>query len=172
MQILHYGKLRLEHHCHSWFNRGDKVSNATSLNELNMKIYYLSRNVISCEEAAREKHIPLKNELKSMVLTTSDGLAVIHIPGDKMVDLRKIKRFLAVREAYLASKEILTQLGIQPGTVSPLVDNIWNLKQLISKEIMSLSFVSTNTGDLNRYVIFHPKTLLLNPNIEIGEFSK
>jgi prolyl-tRNA editing enzyme YbaK/EbsC (Cys-tRNA(Pro) deacylase) len=148
------------------------VPEILSLRDFNYTIHTLSRNVVSCEDAAREKNIPLKNELKTLILTTSNGQVATHLSGDRKVDLRKIKHLLAVKEACLASKETLAKLGVQPGTASPFVDSIWNLKQLISNEIMSLDFVSTNNGELNEYVVFPPAALLINPDIMVGQFSK
>ena len=56
-----------------------------------LKVYSLSCSVITCKEAASAKKIPLKNELKSLVLTTSNGLYLLHLPGDKKANLRTVK---------------------------------------------------------------------------------
>lgn len=132
----------------------------------------LDHQVVSCEEAAAAKGIPLVNELKSLVLETSKGLCIVHIPGNKCLDLRKVKTFLNTDEACLASKEVLTALGVQPGTVTPFSNNIWDLKQLVSEEILSFKFISTNNGRLDEYIIFSPTLLLKIPNIYIGNFNR
>ena len=135
-------------------------------------VQILQREVVSCEEASLAKGIPLTNELKSLVLTTNKGYYVVHIPGDMMVDLRKIKNYLTVNEAFLASKDDLKKLGVQPGTVSPFVEAIWNLPHLISSDLLLLDFVSTNIGELNKFMNFPPSELLENPCIRIGNFCR
>lgn len=134
--------------------------------------HQLNYQVVSCEEAATAKGIPLVNELKSLVLETSNGLYIVHIPGNKYLDLRKVKKFINTKDACLASKEVLASLGMQPGTVTPFNNNIWNLRQLVSEEILSLKFVSTNNGKLNEYIRFTPTLLLEIPNIYVGNFSR
>lgn len=133
---------------------------------------HLNHQVVSCEEAAAAKGISLVNELKSLVLETSKGLYIVHIPGNKCLDLRKVKKFIHVDEACLASKEVLTSLGVRPGTVTPFSDNIWNLRQLVSEEILSLKFVSTNNGKLDEYISFSPMLLLKVPNVYVGNFVR
>lgn len=132
----------------------------------------LNHQVVSCGEAATAKGIPLVNELKSLILETSKGLYIVHIPGNKYLDLRKVKTFINTNEAYLASKEVLTSLEVQPGTVTPFSNNIWNLRQLISEEILNLKFVSTNNGKLDEYISFPPTLLLKIPNVYVGNFSR
>lgn len=132
----------------------------------------LNHQVVSCKEAATAKGIPLVNELKSLILETSKGLYIVHIPGNRYLDLRKIKKFLNIKSACLASKEVLASLGMQPGTVTPFDKNIWNLTHLASEEIFDLKFVSTNNGNLDEYISFMPNLLLKIPNIYVGNFSR
>ena len=133
---------------------------------------HLNYQVVYCEESATAKGIQLVNELNSLVLETSKGLYIVHIPGNKYLDLRKVKRFINANEACLASKEVLASLGVQPGTVTPFSNNIWNLKQLVSEEIFSLKFISTNNGQLDEYISFKPNLLLKIPNVYVGNFSR
>jgi len=135
-------------------------------------IFELTSNVVSCEEAATAKNIPLLNELKSLILTTSAGPHILNLPGDKRADLHAIKRRLAIKEAHLASGEMLRSLNVRPGTVCPFLKNLWSLPQLISQELLHLSYVSTNSGELNKYIIFDPMLLSFNENAIVGNFTK
>jgi prolyl-tRNA editing enzyme YbaK/EbsC (Cys-tRNA(Pro) deacylase) len=132
----------------------------------------LDHNVISCKEAAKAKNIPLGNELKSLVLTTSNGLYLLHMPGNKDADLRKVKRQLGVKEACLASKETLKSIGVKPGTVCPFLEKLWDLPQLISSELSNINKMSTNNGEQNKYIEFHTSTLFKHPKAKIGIFTK
>jgi len=139
---------------------------------LNYEIKSLKHNVVSCLEASTAKGLPLQNELKSLILSTSSYICVVHLPGNKNVNLRSIKRKLNVNEVYLASRDILASLDVPPGTVCPFVDSIWKLPQLVSEDLIDLQFVSTNAGELNRYIVFNPQVILQNPNVVTGIFSK
>src|SRR5271154_6042314 len=81
----------------------------------------LASDVVSCAEAASGKGIPLANELKTLVLTTSKGLRALHLRGDRSASLRKVKNFLAVDEARIAPPYVIAGLGLMPGTVCPLL---------------------------------------------------
>jgi len=135
-------------------------------------VFKLQHDVVSCSQAAIAKGIPLENELKSLILTTSKGLYVLNIPGNENASLRSVKNTLDVNEALLANIEQLNTLQVQPGTVCPFLPQLWCLPQLISKDILKLSFVSTNNGNKNEYIIFCPKLLLQSERHIIGCFSK
>jgi prolyl-tRNA editing enzyme YbaK/EbsC (Cys-tRNA(Pro) deacylase) len=136
------------------------------------KTFKLHYDVISCSQAAYAKGIPLKNELKSLILTTNKGLYVLNISGDENASLRSVKNVLNVDEAFLANIEQLNELQVQPGTICPFLPQLWCLPQLISKDVLKLSFVSTNNGTRNQYIVFHPKLLLQSERHIIGCFSK
>ncbi|MDR0437124.1 MAG: YbaK/EbsC family protein [Bacteroidales bacterium] len=135
-----------------------------------MKTFSLGRPVVSCKEAADAKGIPLSNELKTLILDTSDGLYALHIRGDKKANLRSIKKILNTDEACLASEETLEELRVVAGTVTPYLRQIWNLPQLLSCEVLLCEFVSTNAGVRDKYIIFDPSLLTAHSNTRIGCF--
>jgi hypothetical protein len=61
----------------------------------------LRKPVVSCQEAAREKGIPLKNELKTLILKTCLEYIALQTPGNKKVSLRKVKNILNVNRLVL-----------------------------------------------------------------------
>lgn len=131
----------------------------------------LKEEVTSCVEAARAKGIPLKNELKTLILQTSKGLYALHLTGDRKASLRAVKKFLKVKEAYLAQEEKLRDLNLNAGMICPLINPVWQLPHLISEEVLSLDYVSTNDGTKRGYIKFDPRILLSANNIEIGKFD-
>jgi len=144
----------------------------TLMKEFEYTVKSLSHNVISCLDAATAKEISLQNELKSLVLVTDKGMYVLNLPGNMYADLRAVKKFLDVEEAYMASADQLGRLGVQKGTVSPVIKELWRLPQLVSEEVLSLDFVSTNNGKLNEYILFKPTELLKHHELLIGKFAK
>lgn len=139
---------------------------------LRMEVLELPNDVVTCEEAAKAKNIDLRNELKSLILETSDGIVVAHLQGNRNLSLRKVKNYLGVKEAYVAGNDLIVDHGLKSGTVSAVLDPVWSFTHLIDKDIFDLEFVSTNAGFLNRYFVFDPKTLVSAKKIHISSFSK
>lgn len=137
-----------------------------------LEVHELQQPVTSCEEAAAAKGIPLSKELKTLVLDTSNGLVAVHVRGNEEVSLRKVKKSLGVAEAKLADRGQLDNLGVVPGTVSPIVDPIWELKHLLDERVLNNEFVSTNNGTLRAYVTFDPDILLKAKDVQTGDFTK
>jgi len=137
-----------------------------------MECFSLNHPVITCQEAASAKGIPLHNELKSLIINTSKGLCVLHIPGNKKANLRSIKKAIKADEACLAGEAALEMLQVKAGTVTPFLKQIWDLPQFISNEVLLNDFVSTNAGVRDKYIIFDPKMLMAHTNIMIGCFHR
>lgn len=138
---------------------------------LAMDAISLNHQVVTCEQAAEAKGIPLENELKSLILQTSKGLFAAHVRGNRDVSLKAVKRVLEADEAYMAGPEIMESLGLTPGTVSAVLDPVWSLPQLISREVLQLGYVSTNIGRKDAYVRFNPKVLIEADKVQIGDFE-
>jgi prolyl-tRNA editing enzyme YbaK/EbsC (Cys-tRNA(Pro) deacylase)/methylase of polypeptide subunit release factors len=132
----------------------------------------LPHNVITCIDAANAKMIPLEHELKSLVLKTDKGLYILSLSGKNFADFRAVKKTLGVEEAHMASDAELTSLGLKKGAVCPVLKILWNMPQLVSKEVFDLQYVSTNSGKLNECIMFSPNELLKHQKLLIGEFSR
>jgi prolyl-tRNA editing enzyme YbaK/EbsC (Cys-tRNA(Pro) deacylase) len=113
--------------------------------------------------------VPLEHELKSLVIDTSAGLVVAHIPGDRRLALRAVKSCIPTPQAHLAD---LAALNLVPGTVHPFHERLWQLRHLVSREVFALDWVTTNAGDLTTFVIFAPTLLLSTRHVTVGEFCR
>ena len=132
---------------------------------------WLSREVVTCEQASLAKGVPLRNELKTLVLRTSDGHRAVHIRGDHRLSLRAVKRFLALREAHLLSAVELSNIGLAPGIVCPFLPPVWYMHQLVAASVLDLEFATTNNGTITGYFVFDPQLLLDVPHVDVGEFE-
>jgi prolyl-tRNA editing enzyme YbaK/EbsC (Cys-tRNA(Pro) deacylase) len=138
---------------------------------LMLPVHRLKSEVVSCEQAAAAKRIPLANELKTIIVDTSLGIRAVHVPGNKRVSLRAVKRALACNQAFIAPPECLQRLGLKPGTVCPVLNPVWAMTHLISKAVLDLTFVSTNNGRLSEYLLFPPGLLLGARRVLVGTFD-
>jgi len=149
----------------------DKSLNNRFFTGFDYTVETLPNDVITCLDAASTKMIPLQNELKSLVLKTDNGLCILSLMGNMYADFREVKRFLGVDEACMASEDELKTLGLKKGAVCPVLNTVWEMPQLVSKEIFDLEYVSTNAGTLNECIVFNPKELLKHPNLFMGNFA-
>lgn len=133
---------------------------------------WLDQDVISCKQAAEAREVPLQNELKTLILQTTDGLYAVHVRGDRRLSLRAVKRFLHIKEAHLLSIAELHQLGLSPGTVCPFLRPVWDMRQLLTSAILVLEFVTTNNGTHNGYFKVSPQELLKVPWVKQGDFER
>ena len=139
---------------------------------MTLKEYRLEKPVVTCKEAAQAKGIPLENELKTLLVKTSNGFVAIELPGDAKASLIKIKDFLEVKNVHLADIETLKELELEPGTVSAVCPPIWDMAHIISRRLLSLDEVSTNSGDKRGFYRFSPFLLLEAKKVMIGDFEE
>jgi prolyl-tRNA editing enzyme YbaK/EbsC (Cys-tRNA(Pro) deacylase) len=147
---------------------------AMSIDSYRMSLRRLPQLVVSCADAAQVKGISLENELKTLILLVSRELCCVHVRGDLYVDLRKVKQYMNAKEARLAPLESLVHLGVQPGTVSPYVDEIAALPHLVCESLLRADFLSTNAGRLDRCIFLSVENFLgmLKGPISLGDFSR
>ncbi|HEY6350046.1 MAG TPA: TIR domain-containing protein [Candidatus Angelobacter sp.] len=137
-----------------------------------MKSFRLDKPVVSCEEAAAAKYIPLENELKTLILRTSRGYVALNLPGDSAAAFRAVKSALEIEQACLASPDEIKALGLSPGTVCAVKAPVWDMPMLVSKRLLTLSFLSTNDGTLRGFYKFEPSVLLQAHHVMLGDFER
>jgi prolyl-tRNA editing enzyme YbaK/EbsC (Cys-tRNA(Pro) deacylase) len=150
----------------------DNVKTEPSPPGLILPVYDLDREVVSCEQAAAAKSIPLENELKTILVDTTLGLRAVHVRGNARVSLRAVKRALNCEQAFVASLDRLLALGLEPGTVCPVLNPVWSLPHLLSESVLTLEFVSTNNGSHSSYYRFSPRVLLSARRVLTGTFER
>lgn len=132
-----------------------------------------SFDVVSCGEAAAARNVPVRNELKHILLSTSKGMCIVHVPGDRRVSLRSVKRHLAVKQAKLAYlNEIQGDPRYSPGIICPFVEPFWSMHHLIDVSVLDNRWMTTNDGTLRGYLVFDPRLLGGASDVCFGEFSK
>ena len=155
----------------------EAVTEKISIRGFDVEVGKLTKNVISCKQAATAKKISLENELKSLLLDTGKGLFMLHLPGDKRADFRAIRQYLKTKRVQLANLSALNNLQCEPGTVNPFSnEGLQNLPHLISKELFEKNMLSTNYGGtLSVFIKFHPELLgvfLDKDQVYVGRFSE
>ena len=152
------------------------TADSVTFNGIDIELGKLKKNVVTCMQAATAKKISLENELKSLFLDTGKGFYMLHLPGDKRVNFRAVKKYLKTKRVQLAKRDALDSFNCQPGTINPFSnEKLKSLPHLISKEVFEKNMLSTNYGGTLRvYIKFHPELLdivLEEEHIHIGRFA-
>ncbi len=132
----------------------------------------LDRRVFSCRSAARAKGVPLEHELKSLLIAYDGDYLVAHVRGNRRLSLRAVKNEMEAEQARLADPADLNMFDVSRGTLFPFKDTLWAKPQLITEEVLELDWVTTNYGDLSKYVEFPPRLLLKAADHRVGHFEK
>jgi prolyl-tRNA editing enzyme YbaK/EbsC (Cys-tRNA(Pro) deacylase) len=134
--------------------------------------FQLGRPVRSCESAAAAKGVPLEHELKSLLVDSDSGLVLAHVRANHRLSLRKVKTALSLVQARLADPGTLRSLNISPGTLNPFHRSLWQETHLVSNQVLSLPWVTTNAGEPDAYVVFDPLILLRAQQLSVSDLEE
>ncbi|MCC7290226.1 aspartate--tRNA ligase [bacterium] len=145
------------------------------LDNLEIKYDYLEHaEVRTSEEAAKVRNVPLEYGAKAMVLASKEyenKLAMVVIPGDKLLDLEKVKKALG-EEFDVAPKELVEKrTGIKMGGVPPF-GRLFGIEVYMDGSFWSKEKSAFNCGRRDASIIMNANDLIkaVQPN-KISEGS-
>jgi prolyl-tRNA editing enzyme YbaK/EbsC (Cys-tRNA(Pro) deacylase) len=118
-------------------------------------------DVVTCVEAAKARKVPLSRELKHLIIDASGTLCLVHIPGDREVQLEKVASSLSLKfsKVNLANIVQINDDRIKRGIICPFKQPFWSWKHLIHKDLLDNDWMTTNDGTKKGYIRFDPKLL-------------
>ena len=130
---------------------------------IEVKPFALEEPVTSCWEAACFRNIALKEELKSLLFKSSDGLIMTHVPGDRRVNQEILDSLFG--KVRLMGKQQLSNYELEKGRINPFTSHLYfgkdvDLKHIICKTVFENQYVYTNDDTLYGTIKFKPKELL------------
>ena len=76
--------------------------------------------VADLEEAARKRGVPVEKVMKSLVVRTGDGFAMVIVPGNRVIDWPKLRAVVGrSRMAFATTDEALQVTGYSRGAITP-----------------------------------------------------
>lgn len=132
--------------------------------------FFEHKEVVTCEEAAAARGLPLEHELKSIILSTRVANVAVHLPANRRLYSKAVKSALGTRRIRFATPDELHVLGLRSGQVNP-GNTGFCARNLICRTLLELPFVTTNAGQFTLGVAFDPLDLLTLPATIVGEFS-
>ena len=104
----------------------ERVSQVVSLIEeygLDEVIWHRDRPVLSLEDAVGVHGVPPGNVLKCLLLKgRGDTVVAVMAPGDMRVNANRLEQLTGVKKlSFMPAGEMKYRLGLEPGSVDPLV---------------------------------------------------
>jgi Cys-tRNA(Pro) deacylase len=101
----------------------------------------------SCEDVARERKMQLSQILKCMVgKDSNDNICVMLIPGDKTLEIKKVRQAAGGEKIKLISpKELTDSHGVIVGAISPM-QFIGSAKFFLDKKVLEEDIVDISSG--------------------------
>jgi prolyl-tRNA editing enzyme YbaK/EbsC (Cys-tRNA(Pro) deacylase) len=102
--------------------------------------------VYTCAQAARARNVPLRNELKTLLVVYNNAFAMLSVPGNRRISRRRVRSALSAHAFRFADSSEMQNFHLSIGTISPL--SISGCRSLLDQEVLSLDWITTNAGTL------------------------
>ncbi len=137
----------------------------TEFLEANNVVYKLlphEKQVFTCEEAAKERHVPLSEMVKCILLVDKQKKYLLAcIPADKMLDTKKAKMFFDSysRLSFASEREVEEVTGYKMGAVPPLLLKL-KIPIIFEQSIQLKEKVNISSGNPSAGIELKPRDLL------------
>lgn len=131
---------------------------------------YRHGHVVSCEEAAAARGVPLSYELKSIILRVRQHYVGVHIRGDQKLNSKSVRKALRTKRIRFAKANELADFGLQMGRINP-TNTRFCQTHLVCLSVFDRPFLTTNDGTFEAGVAFSPFDLFTLPFVLVGSFS-
>ncbi|MFW9878753.1 MAG: hypothetical protein ACFFG0_37215 [Candidatus Thorarchaeota archaeon] len=129
-------------------------------------------DVVSCIEAAKARKVSITKEIKHILLRSQYELIMVHVQADKLISLRKIKRFLKIKNICQADLSRYDQKIFGRGVICPFIEPFWSMKHLVDVGLFNHDWMTSNDTTKRGYIIFDPKILKCTKHHYLGDFVK
>ncbi|MGD2270761.1 MAG: YbaK/EbsC family protein [Desulfobacterales bacterium] len=108
-----------------------------------------SQPVYTSEAAARERGVRLSQIVKTMLIMDRNRKIVVTVlPGNKKLDLKKIKRYMGVKDLrFLGRQTIEQRFGLVAGAIAPIADLFGEIPILVDPAVFEEAIVDISSGD-------------------------
>jgi Cys-tRNA(Pro)/Cys-tRNA(Cys) deacylase len=132
-----------------------------------------SKKAFTASEAARERCVRLEQIVKAMIVERHGGGHVLAlVPGDKELSLKKLARFLGLKNVRLAVPgEVQSITGYHVGAVSA-VGLRTSLEAYMDQGVLSEEFVDISAGRHDAGLELRSKDLLTATKATLGDFVR
>tara|TARA_Y100000310_G_scaffold340847_1_gene438020 strand:- start:401 stop:2611 length:2211 start_codon:yes stop_codon:yes gene_type:complete len=128
--------------------------------------------VFTCKQAAKVRGTPLKEGAKALVLKSNKDYIMAVLPGDKEIDIDKLKAVVKVNKLELANpQDVKMMTGCGIGSVPPF-GNLFDMEMYVDKSLKDNKMVDFNAGSHTTSIKMHCKAYIELVRAKEGEFCK
>ncbi len=105
--------------------------------------------VFTSEDAARERGVRLSQIVKTMLLIDQrDHITVAVLPGNRKLDLKKIKKLMKVKDLRFMDREsVEKRFGLVAGAIAPIGEMLTELPIFVDPAVFAEELVDISSGD-------------------------
>lgn len=150
-----------------------KITQLLDSKEIKYKLLPHEKPVFTCEDAARERKVPLDEMIKCILLVDKKQKYFLAcLTSDKRVEPQKVREIMGCsRLSFATEPEIEDILGYKMGAIPPLLLKT-QVPIIFDNEIMKKEKVNISSGDPKAGLELSPKDLVSLINPRLGEISK
>jgi Cys-tRNA(Pro)/Cys-tRNA(Cys) deacylase len=117
--------------------------------QINYKVKLHNKPVYTSEAAAAERGVRLSQIVKTLLfIDSSDRLIIAVVPGDRRINLKKLKKALGVKKLGFVDKETVAErLALVAGAIAPVSDFFEGRPIFIDPSVFDEAVVDISSGD-------------------------
>ena len=137
------------------------------------KIKRHSRDVYTCEDAAKERGVKIEQIVKTMIVKKPDGeLIAVLISGNKRLNTKKLAKILGCKKVQIAPKEEVEKAtGYKIGAIAPIGFKR-EMKIYMDKDVLKEEIVDISSGRPDAGIELKSEDLAKVTKAEIIDFGK
>lgn len=128
------------------------------------------REIVTCEEAASERHVRIALELKTLLIRIGSRRIAVHLRGCDRLSRTAVRMYFPGRSLRLLRDSELKDFSLRSGEINP-----WNIgfchNHAVCIRTQWNRYMTTNAGRRDTGIAFSTSHLLELPNLIVGNFS-
>ena len=150
-----------------------KITQLLDSKEIKYKLLPHEKPVFTCEDAAKERNVPLDEMIKCILLVDKKkNYFLVCITSEKRVDTEKVREMMNCKRLSFASEQEIEEiLGYKMGAIPPLLLKT-EVPILFDNAIMKKDKVNISSGDPKAGLELNPRDLISLIKPRFGNFSK
>ena len=131
------------------------------------------KTVYTAYDLAQTLREKLASVAKTLAVKVDNDHVLVILPGDRRLDLSKLKKMLKAKKAELTSERVMAKVfKVKPGEVTPFGTLHKNAPVLIDKALVGAKKVFASAGSFEESLHLSVKELLKATEAKIGRFSE
>lgn len=141
--------------------------------DVQAEILTFKKGVDTVASASKTSGVNPDKILKTLIIMVDKKPYAMILSGNRKLDFKKIKKILNAKNVRLATRlEIKNLIGLEPGEVSPLLEELLSINRIVDSHVLRKNVVLAGGGTKHTLVRINVKELIRVINPIIADVSK